>query len=109
MPIKKLDKDSVTFATVVCRSFAMSGKPGRYMSMEKGPMAESTPRMRIIKKCPENGVSENITRFPERSNVCPSDNEPVVRSELFFGAVIRKGEVTQMDTILIIGAGAAGL
>ena len=22
----------------------------------------------------------NIARFPERSNVCPSDNEPVVRS-----------------------------
>jgi monoamine oxidase len=37
---------------------------------------------------------------------CP---EPLVRSELLFGAVIRKDEVTQMDTILIIGAGAAGL
>lgn len=42
-------------------------------------MAESTPRMRMMKK------------------------------ELFFGAVIRMDEVTQMDTILIIGAGAAGL
>ena len=57
----------------------MSGKPGRYISIEKGPMADSTPRMRMMKK------------------------------RLFFGAVIRKGEVTQMDTILIIGAGAAGL
>jgi len=28
----------------------------------------------------EKRVSENMTRFSERSNVCPSDNEPVVRS-----------------------------
>jgi len=80
----------------------------------------------MMKKCPENGLPENITRFPERDlrRSCfdtlllgrdlsvmsdPSDNEPMVRSELFFGAVIRKDEVTQMDTILIIGAGAAGL
>jgi monoamine oxidase len=33
----------------------------------------------------------------------------MMKKELFFGAVIRMGEVTQMDTILIIGAGAAGL
>jgi hypothetical protein len=30
-------------------------------------------------ECPENGSLKNITRFPEKSNVCPSDNEPPVR------------------------------
>src|ERR1700754_3283865 len=50
MPIKKLDRESVTSATVVFRDAAMAGKPGRYMSMEKGPMAESNPRIRIMKK-----------------------------------------------------------
>src|SRR5882757_7228363 len=50
MPIKKLDRESVTSATVVFRDAAMAGKPGRYMSMEKGPMAESNPRIRMMKK-----------------------------------------------------------
>jgi hypothetical protein len=47
MPIKKLDSDSITCATVVCNPFAIAGKAGRYISMEKGPMAESNPRMRM--------------------------------------------------------------
>ena len=29
----------------------------------------------IDMKCPENVFRKNITRFPEKSNVCPSDNE----------------------------------
>jgi hypothetical protein len=45
--MKKLDSDSVTCATVVCRFFAISGKAGKYISMEKGPMAVSKPRIRI--------------------------------------------------------------
>lgn len=49
IPIKKLDRDSVTFAMVVDIDLAISGKPGRYMSMEKGPMAESSPRIRMTK------------------------------------------------------------
>lgn len=28
----------------------MEGKPGKYMSMEKGPIAESDPRIKIRKK-----------------------------------------------------------
>src|ERR1700689_1532654 len=47
MPIKKLDSDKETCAIVVCRSKAIAGKAGRYMSIEKGPMAESKPRTRI--------------------------------------------------------------
>ena len=49
MPMKKLDRDRVTFAMVVDNDRAMSGKPGRYMSMEKGPMAESSPSIRMTK------------------------------------------------------------
>lgn len=47
MPIKKLDKESETSAIVVFRSLAMAGKPGKYISMEKGPRAVRVPRMRI--------------------------------------------------------------
>ena len=49
MPIKKLESESATWATVVCRSVAIAGKPGRYMSIEKGPIAESIPNITIIK------------------------------------------------------------
>jgi hypothetical protein len=51
IPIKKPDSDKETFATVVCRSFAMAGNPGRYISMEKGPSAVSDPNNKIRKKC----------------------------------------------------------
>src|SRR5258708_8095456 len=50
MQIEKLDRESVTSATVVFRDAAIAGKPGRDMSMEKGPMAESNPRIRMMKK-----------------------------------------------------------
>src|SRR5678815_4990015 len=43
IPIKKLDNESVTSATVVCKPLAMSGNAGRYMSIEKGPIAVSKP------------------------------------------------------------------
>ena len=29
--------------------------------------------------CQENGSPNKITRFLEKANVCPSDNEPLVR------------------------------
>ena len=48
MPIKKLDRESETWATVVWRWVAISGKPGKYISIEKGPMAVSSPKMRIV-------------------------------------------------------------
>ena len=47
MPIKKLDRDKDTCATVVWRSLAISVKAGRYMSIEKGPIAVIEPRIRI--------------------------------------------------------------
>ena len=51
MPIKNPESDKETLATVVCRSFAIAGKPGRYMSMENGPNAVREPNNRIRKKC----------------------------------------------------------
>ncbi len=47
IPMKKLDNDNVTCATVVCKPFAISGNAGKYISMEKGPIAERKPSMRI--------------------------------------------------------------
>ena len=47
IPIKKLDNESVTCATVVCRPLAMSGNAGRYISIENGPIAVSKPNMRM--------------------------------------------------------------
>ena len=35
-------------STEVCRSFAIAGKPGRYISIENGPIAESKPSIKII-------------------------------------------------------------
>ena len=49
MPIKKLDNESDTWATSVCRSAAMFENAGRYISIENGPMAESIPSM-IMRK-----------------------------------------------------------
>ena len=49
IPIKKLDNEREMCATVVCRSLAIAGNPGRYISIENGPMAESSPRMSIVK------------------------------------------------------------
>src|SRR5262245_50352348 len=43
MPMKKLDNERVTSATLVCKPFAMSGNAGRYISIENGPIAVSKP------------------------------------------------------------------
>ena len=45
--MKKLERESDTCATVVLRCAAIAGKPGKYISIEKGPMADKTPRIRI--------------------------------------------------------------
>jgi len=47
MPIKQLDRESMTRAIEVLRVLAIFGKAGRYMSMEKGPMAVNMPSMRM--------------------------------------------------------------
>ena len=47
IPMKELDSDNVTCATVVCNPWAISGNAGKYISMEKGPMDVSNPRIRI--------------------------------------------------------------
>jgi hypothetical protein len=49
IPIKKLDKEKPTFSIVVCRSSAITLKPGRYMSMESGPIAVSMPNIKMIR------------------------------------------------------------
>ena len=51
MPIKKLDSDNATVDSELFKSLAISTKPGRYISIEKGPSAASEPKMRIRKKC----------------------------------------------------------
>jgi hypothetical protein len=47
IPIKKEDKESITEATVVFKPFAILGKAGKYMSIDKGPMADNKPKIRI--------------------------------------------------------------
>jgi hypothetical protein len=47
IPMKKLLKDKETFETEVARSCAIAGKPGRYMSIEKGLSAVRLPKIRI--------------------------------------------------------------
>lgn len=49
IPIKKLDNESETLAVVVCRSSAIAVNPGKYISIENGPIADKVPRMRIVK------------------------------------------------------------
>jgi hypothetical protein len=47
MPIKKEESDNITDATVVFKLLAISGNAGRYMSMDKGPIAVRKPSMRM--------------------------------------------------------------
>lgn len=49
IPIKKLDSERETCATVVFKSAAIAGNPGKYISIEKGPMADIIPRITINK------------------------------------------------------------
>lgn len=49
MPIKKLDSERETCAIVVSRSLAIAGKPGKYISIENGPMADNMPKTSMRK------------------------------------------------------------
>jgi hypothetical protein len=51
IPIKKDDKESITEATVVLSPLAMLGKAGRYISIDKGPIAANSPKINIRKNC----------------------------------------------------------
>ena len=50
IPTKKDDSDNATRVTVVPKEAAMSGKPGKYMSMENGTMAVRSPKSSIVMK-----------------------------------------------------------
>jgi len=50
IPIKNPVKDKETFAAEVFRSFAIAGKPGKYMSIENGAKAVRLPKIRIMEK-----------------------------------------------------------
>ena len=47
MPMKNPLSDKDTFAADVAKSVAMAGKPGKYISMEKGLSAVRLPKIRI--------------------------------------------------------------
>lgn len=47
MPIKKLESDSVTSEMVVFKLLAIAGNAGRYISIDKGPIAVSSPIIRM--------------------------------------------------------------
>ena len=49
IPMKKLDKEKPNFSIVVWRSSAITLNPGRYMSMESGPIAVSMPNINMIR------------------------------------------------------------
>src|SRR5882757_5556436 len=92
MPIKKLERESVTVATVVPRSAAIDGNPGRYISMEKGPMADKSPRIRMSKK--------RVVFGGDISAVKLGPDLLLLFNFIFF---------YMEDKVIIIGAGAAGL
>lgn len=47
IPMKNEDKDNITEATVVFKPFAILGNAGRYISIDKGPIADKSPSIRI--------------------------------------------------------------
>ena len=47
IPIKKEDKDNVTVATVVFNPVAIDGNAGKYISIDKGPIADIKPNINI--------------------------------------------------------------
>ena len=48
MPMKKLESEREIPDTFVFKSFAIAGKAGKYMSMEKGPIAAKSPKIMMI-------------------------------------------------------------
>lgn len=67
IPIKKLDKDKETCAVVVFNDLAIAGKPGRYISIEKGPNAVSAPNIKTVKKYLCLVIKSNILVSGQRS------------------------------------------
>ena len=49
MPTKKKDKERATFAEVTLIAWAISGKPGRYMSIENGTMVVKRPNNKMVR------------------------------------------------------------
>jgi hypothetical protein len=49
MPTKKEESESITLETDVFKFFAMLGNAGKYISMDKGPMDVSSPKISIKK------------------------------------------------------------
>ncbi len=47
MPIKKEDNESVTVATEVFNPVAIEGNAGKYISIDKGPIADINPKIKI--------------------------------------------------------------
>jgi hypothetical protein len=72
IPIKKLESESDTWPTVVCRSAAISANAGRYISMENGPMAVIIPNTSMVRNflffviTLTANVGCNIVTLPQR-------------------------------------------
>jgi hypothetical protein len=49
IPTKKEDKDNITLETEVFKFLAMLGKAGKYISIDSGPIAVNSPKIRIKK------------------------------------------------------------
>jgi hypothetical protein len=49
IPTKKEESESITLETDVFKFFAMLGKAGKYISMDKGPMEVRSPKISIKK------------------------------------------------------------
>jgi hypothetical protein len=47
IPIKKEDNDNVTVATDVFNPVAIDGNAGKYISIDKGPIADIKPNINI--------------------------------------------------------------
>ena len=48
--MKKLESERATSSVVVCRSLAIAGKPGKYISILNGLSAVNVPNIRMRKK-----------------------------------------------------------
>jgi uroporphyrinogen decarboxylase len=57
----------------------------------------------------ETGLQKNITRFPESSNVRPSDNEPPVRSDEVLTIIFAKGAWSSLEGMAATGAHGLGI
>ena len=51
IPIKKDERDNITEETDVFNPFAISGKAGKYISIDNGPIAVKSPNINIRELC----------------------------------------------------------